>query len=837
MKPRLLWFVISVLLPVAASGDEVAWRSETFGEGPLLLLQPRCVRVGPTGRVYLLQGEKWQVRGGILTPDGKLLRSFGVPGRRRGEDGSWFHPASLRPTRRGELLVADTGGRRILLFDRDGGFKRVVAAGSLKGPTDVVQLPSGDLVVCDSASSRVLLISAAGTLKRVIASPGKDPDQVSHPFSLGLDREGDLWIVDTLNRRLIERGRDFSVKRVLRPQAADGPLLRWPSYVDFDVKGNVFVADDGRECVFWFSPDGKLVKRIGQTRDEPMPFSHISGVTVTRTGELLVSDVGRNGIFRFDAKGKLLGEMGMPNAGVRERRMVATAVGADESFFGVQEQPGCTIASYAPDGTLLREFGGHGKQPGKFRRPRAATVGADGHLYIADSQNHNVTVYRADGILVRVFGGYGKGPADLHYPRAIAVAKDGRVFVGDAGNRRVQVYRADGTFLHTFARDVNPDFIDVDDDGNCVVYDDANASVTTFDAKGKKQWTVPVKGMQDPMGAVLAPDGRVWVFDRQRGRIVAFDARAEPVEILKDPRLAWGGPLARGRDGRFFVGWGRAVCRLKADGSADPVVTGHRDLAPGKLFKPNQLALVATDELAVRNADARSVDVFGRDGTYRRSLPLARADAGSLATTSKGELLLLDSFDGTLSRADADGKMTVLIRNALLKSAESCTLTPNGDLFVLSPRHEGVVRRRAAGGELAFLRSGRGEKKFRWPRAFTVTPAGDVLVVDWRRSTVFCYGADFKFKWRLRPKDPENGNSRNGVTAIRVDRAGNLYLLSKDGNCVLKYDRERKHVATFRPDAQRLGPMKAPQAMCIDETGTLYVADTGNNRIVVFKPE
>ncbi|HUV39718.1 MAG TPA: hypothetical protein VMY39_08905, partial [Planctomycetota bacterium] len=68
MKTRLPWLMLLVLVPVAARCDDVVCPTRTFGEGPLLMVQPRCVRVTPAGAVVLLQGRSESIHGAILTP-------------------------------------------------------------------------------------------------------------------------------------------------------------------------------------------------------------------------------------------------------------------------------------------------------------------------------------------------------------------------------------------------------------------------------------------------------------------------------------------------------------------------------------------------------------------------------------------------------------------------------------------------------------------------------------------------------------------------------------------------------------------------------------------------
>ena len=44
---------------------------------------------------------------------------------------------------------------------------------------------------------------------------------------------------------------------------------------------------------------------------------------------------------------------------------------------------------------------------GELGRLRAVAVGPDGHLYVADSQNHRIAVFDAQGEMVDTFGTYG----------------------------------------------------------------------------------------------------------------------------------------------------------------------------------------------------------------------------------------------------------------------------------------------------------------------------------------------------------------------------------------------------------------------------------------------
>jgi len=842
--------VLVVVMVAGAAFAESAggYRVEVIGGGPLMFCQPRCLRAGLAGRVYLLEGEREWTRGSILGDDGVTVKRFGADGRTDGKSGLWYHPASLRVTASGDVLVADTGNRRVLLFSAEGEFKNVVVApgagdASLEGPTDALELASGELVVCDSASSRVLLYDRAGKLKRVVASPGSRPDQVNHPFSLALDPAGNLWIADTLNRRLIQRGTDMSVKRVLRPMDVDGgsPLLRWVSYLDFDRSGNLLVADDGLGCILKLSPEGKLLGRIGQAEGKPRPFSRLSGVAVAPDGTILASDAGRNCIFRFDPQGEFLGRTGTASHGERMDRLAAVLVAADGSLFKVFQRTMSLIQHYGADGVLKEEFGGEGTAPGKFLRPRGAALGPDGNLYVADSENQNITVLRPDGVLVRVFGKPGKGAGDMYYPRALAVSDEGIVYVGDAGNQRVQLYQPTGECVRTLSTiRVNPYTLDVDAKGNCAVYDDADRVVVVFDGEGRERWRISPAEVRDVGATAFAPDGKLWVLDRGEGAVQVFGPDGTPQGVFRDERFKWAECIMRGRDGKMHAGYDFGVCTIGSSGEMGLLVPMKVVATPGQTPEPSSLALVWDDELAVLSSSG-TIQLFGRDGKFRRVLKTTPAinSPSSVGSGPGGDLFVLDSFGGELYRVKPSGAAEIAGSGELFRGAGAFAVGADGRIYLLQYARQGIVRLDAAGKEAGLIQASmaREQAPLRWPRTFTVIPGGDVLVIDWHHGNVVCYGPDLGFQWMLDREKPGERGSRRGVAAVRTDREGNFYLLAGGGEGIQKLDRERKYLATIRPDRAEPGAFARGEDMVIDGEGNLFVADSAGNRVLKFVPQ
>lgn len=108
------------------------------------------------------------------------------------------------------------------------------------------------------------------------------------------------------------------------------------------------------------------------------------------------------------------------------------------------------------DGQLVRELGRSGEltntedsadptvSPGLFYGPRSVAV-TDDEIFVTDTGNERVQVFAPDGTFLRAFGGHGTEPGKLLEPVGIAIGPDGNVYVADTGNARISVFRQDGT--------------------------------------------------------------------------------------------------------------------------------------------------------------------------------------------------------------------------------------------------------------------------------------------------------------------------------------------------------------------------------------------------------
>jgi len=100
----------------------------------------------------------------VLTPDGVLVRQWGVNGS---DVGQLNRPQGIAVGTNGLIYVADTSNNRVVVFDDAGNFVRQwgrfgTAAGEFKSAGDVVASPDGTVYVADYSNFRVQRFDALG---------------------------------------------------------------------------------------------------------------------------------------------------------------------------------------------------------------------------------------------------------------------------------------------------------------------------------------------------------------------------------------------------------------------------------------------------------------------------------------------------------------------------------------------------------------------------------------------------------------------------------------------------------------------------------------------------
>ncbi|HEU4324370.1 MAG TPA: NHL repeat-containing protein [Roseiflexaceae bacterium] len=689
-----------------------------------------------------------------------------------------------------------------------------------------------------------------------------------HPWSVAIDQAtGAVFVADTDHHRVLRFSSLASLRAGASAEVALGQPdltdatpaagargMRGPTGVALDGRGSLWVADTGNHRVLRFDnaarlPSGAPADTVLGQPDlvstspgtSPQGMRSPGGVVVDSQGNLWVADTDNHRMLRFE------GAATLPD-------------GAGAA--GVLGQP--DLVGGAPTG------GAQG-----LSSPGGAAVDAEGNLWVADTGNHRVLRFdRAASLLdgapaSTVLGQPDVGSsaaatsaAGMSSPGAVAVDTAGRLWVADTGNHRVLRFdRAtdlpSGTpagavlgqpsftqrSLATTAQGLDtPSGLAADRQGCLWIVDQANHRVLRFDhaaglpngapatglighASFTTQRSISARAFDHPEAvAVDHASGKVFVADTRNHRVLRFAdpsclANGAPAEaVLGQPDLASNTPAAGRRGMRFPLGLAvdRHGCLWVAD-------TGnHR--------------VLRFDHAADLSSGAAAGAVLGQPdfGSSATASGACGMNRPSGVACDSGALWVADTFNNRVLRFD---RVTDL---------------PPGAPASATLGQPDFGRSAAVAGPGGMYR----------PRGLMVDPGGQLWVADSANNRVLRFdqaanlpsgapaSAALGQPDLLRNATASDTAGLHCPSAVAVDCDGRLWIADTFNSRLLCFVAPAHLSSGARADAVLGQPTPAsnasaatahslhhPFGLAVDKDGQLWVADTFNNRVLLFAPK
>ena len=215
------------------------------------------------------------------------------------------------------------------------------------------------------------------------------------------------------------------------------------------------------------------------------------------------------------------------------------------------------------EGTILRQVGCKGDDPGQLKCPTDVTFINDDEILVADELNHRVQQFNVHSAqnFVNSFGRYGNGDGNFHYPTAVCMDDERRIIVSDFNNHRVQVLTRGGAPMSIFG-DSDPEKLY--NPVGCVCYknmfivaDSLNSCLKLFNSSGNFLRKIGEKGNEDgqflrPYGVCVDQHGNILVSDKDSGHVQQFTIEGHFIGKTVT-KLTWPWGMATMPDGRILV--------------------------------------------------------------------------------------------------------------------------------------------------------------------------------------------------------------------------------------------------------------------------------------------
>ncbi|KAF7240034.1 Tripartite motif-containing protein 2 [Varanus komodoensis] len=212
----------------------------------------------------------------------------------------------------------------------------------------------------------------------------------------------------------------------------------------------------------------------------------------------------------------------------------------------------------------------------------------------------------------------------------------------------------------------------------------------------------------------------------------------------------------------------------------------------------------------------------------------------SLTTTPDGDLAVKDSGTGQIQVYSADGRPKHRFPYGFepIKGLGDITCMKNGVLLVTNGTK--IIQLFTKDGELIHeLKS----PKVTWPYSYgiTVMKSNKIAVSDWSSGgKINIIGVDWRMNAILKTHTIE-GFQRPMRVAVNKNEEMLItegQLFGRFQGCCLKVlDRERSLKKTIGPHYGKTFTFENPSGVCVDCQGNVFVADEGQNCIVMFNPD
>ncbi|HMU55314.1 MAG TPA: 6-bladed beta-propeller [Nitrospira sp.] len=283
-----------------------------------------------------------------------------------------------------------------------------------------------------------------------------------------------------------------------------------------------------------------LAMNIGTEGVDDGEFSSPTGIALDKEGNIYVADTDNHSIQKFDKTGKFIarwgGEPSSQEGSFYYPR--GLAVGANDTLY-VSDSGNNRVQKFDLEGNPMQAWGKfgfawRGAEMGVFDVPWGVATDQEGNLYVSDTSNSRIQKFKADGTPLLKWGRDGSFDGAFFFPRGVAVDFVGNIFVADESNNRIQKFDARGSFLSKWGREGSgpgqfkaPWGVACDAVGNVYVVDTGNHRIQKFDGNGTFLCAWGNRGKTEgqlnfPYGIAVDKEGCVYVVDSGNNRVLKY---------------------------------------------------------------------------------------------------------------------------------------------------------------------------------------------------------------------------------------------------------------------------------------------------------------------------
>ncbi|MGE0885897.1 MAG: BACON domain-containing carbohydrate-binding protein [Blastocatellales bacterium] len=756
------------------------------------------------------------------------------------------------------------------------------AAAQMSRPWQIAFDGSGNLYVTDTDNHTVRKVAPDGIITTIAGTPGLSgfsgdgglaiEARLNAPIGVAVDGSGNVYISEAGNNRIRKvTAADGKISTIAGTGSGSyggdgGPAvaasLNFPYGLTLDKDGNLFVCDFSNHRVRKINAADGMISTVagtgsagfngdGQPGRQAALASPIN-VAFDADGNMIIADSGNNRIRKVNASDG----------------QINTIVGTGSSGFSGDGGPANQARIVSPAGVI---FDG------------------EGNLYFADRGNSRVRKVAAGTEIITTIAGVGLPgfngdglaalASRLNVPNTIAIDQAGNVYIGDRENLRVR------RIVYASAMDTIPPTIAI------------NQPISIPDNPGQNGFTGLTGTATDNVGVFLVR----WSNDRGGSGVAAGTSNwsISNIPLQNGPNnltvTAWDAN-GNASSAKALINFNPSQIITTLAGNGLTGDSGDGGSAIGaRLFAPTGIAADAMGNLYIADSENHRVrkvtpaglilpfagnGKLGSSGDGGPAIAATMNRPQGVTVDSSGNVYISDTGNQRIRKVDTNGVITTVAGNgqggfsgdggqateASLNLPFQVAVDSTGNLYIADgfnrrvrkvTANTGIISTFAGDGRIG--NSGNGgpatQAQFLLPYGVAVENSGVVYILDAFDNRVRRVGTDGVISNYVGTGDfgysgdggPATDAEIDPLSFIRLDPSGNLYIADRFNHAIRKVTAATGIITTlvgngvsgFSGDGSipQNAQISSPFDVAFDQTGNMYVADTGNQRIRrVFTP-
>ncbi|MCF8145711.1 MAG: hypothetical protein K9N21_17510 [Deltaproteobacteria bacterium] len=504
------------------------------------------------------------------------------------------------------------------------------------------------------------------------------------------------------------------------------------------------------------------------------------------------------------------------------------------------------------------------QQPWYFYWPLGVAVGPSGCVYVAEAGGNCVVKLDSNGSLITKWGGPGSTDGEFSYPEGIAVDASGNVYVSERYNHRIQKFNANGQFISKMGsygsgpgQFDGPGGLAFDSKGNMYVTDRNNHRIQKFDANGRflLQWGSEGSGegqFLNPVYIAIDSKDNVYVGEQDsypNYHVQKFSSDGQfitkwgPEKWVYDnyKNFNWYAGIGIDKDDYVYVAWRPNLDKFTSDGQLVSTLSGQEYGGGGSVaFHGDRLYIGSYTGVASVSLKGEFLEWWG--SSYLQTEEKGNRMNWPVGVTTDGEgNVYVVEYGANLAKFDSEGELIQRWSATLgdtMGSPLDVAVDKDGNIYLSMVEH---VQKWSATGRLLskFGEKGIGDGQFTWCSGLALDLNSNLYVVDaWnQRIQKFDSDGNFILKWGSAGTGDGQFNFTSGyLFDIAFDNFGSVYVADTGNQRIQKFTADGQFIKKWpiRTGQEGFG---SPTGVAVDGEGNVYVVDKGNSVIQKYTSE